>query len=87
MSGVFPNIDPPAPHCPASVYPPAIGAGGGHTRWAERGWGSIVWVWKTPDTALYYIYVSTLYKALPLAYAAGVNICSMSSPQKDIHRG
>jgi hypothetical protein len=33
-------------------------AGGGHTRWVERGWGSIVR--KTPDTALHSIYVSTL---------------------------
>jgi hypothetical protein len=38
MSGVFQNIDPPPPHRPASVYPPAFGAGGGHTRWVERGW-------------------------------------------------
>jgi hypothetical protein len=44
----------PPPHCPASVYPDAFGAGGGHTRW-----GSIVR--KTPDTALYSIYVSTLW--------------------------
>jgi hypothetical protein len=36
MSGVFQNIDPPPP---ASVYPPAFVAGGGHTRWVERGWG------------------------------------------------
>jgi hypothetical protein len=28
MSGVFQNIDPPPPHHPASVYPPAFGAGG-----------------------------------------------------------
>jgi hypothetical protein len=27
MSGVFQNIDPPPPHRPASVYPPAFGAG------------------------------------------------------------
>jgi hypothetical protein len=27
MSGVFRNV------------PPAFGAGGGHTRWVERGWG------------------------------------------------
>ncbi len=27
------------PHRPASVYPPALGAGGGHTRWVEKGWG------------------------------------------------
>jgi hypothetical protein len=45
MSGVFRNIDPP----------PAFGAGGGHTRWVERGWGSIVR--KTPDTALYSTYI------------------------------
>ncbi len=30
MSRVFQNIDPPPPHRPASVYPPAFGAGGGH---------------------------------------------------------
>jgi hypothetical protein len=40
MSGVFQNIDPPPPHCPASVCtPPPFGAGGGHTRWVERGVG------------------------------------------------
>jgi hypothetical protein len=37
MSGVFRNIDHPPPHPLASVYPPAFGAGGGHTRWVERG--------------------------------------------------
>ncbi len=31
MSGVFRNIDPsPSDEC---MYPPAFGAGGGHTRW------------------------------------------------------
>jgi hypothetical protein len=39
MSGVFKILTPPTRHCPASVYPPAFGAGGGHTRWVERGWG------------------------------------------------
>jgi hypothetical protein len=43
MSGVFRNIDPPPPHRPArrvcSPPPPAFGAGGGCTRWVERGWG------------------------------------------------
>ncbi len=39
MSGVFRNIDPSPPHSPASEYPLAFGAGGGHTRWVERGWG------------------------------------------------
>ena len=32
--------------------------GGGHTRWVERGLG--VNIWKTPDTALYSTYLSTL---------------------------
>ncbi len=39
MSGVLQNIDPPPPHSPAKLYPPAFGAGGGHTRWVERGVG------------------------------------------------
>jgi hypothetical protein len=39
MSGVFRNIDRPPPHRQASVYPLASDAGGGHTRWEERGWG------------------------------------------------
>jgi hypothetical protein len=42
MSGVFRNIDPP-PHLTGrrvcTPPPPAFGAGGGHTRWVERGWG------------------------------------------------
>jgi hypothetical protein len=50
MSGVCRNINPSPPHRPASVYPPAFDAGGGHTRWVERGWGSLIR--KTPDTAL-----------------------------------
>ncbi len=33
MSGVFRTIDPPPPHHPA------FGAGGGQTRWVEKGWG------------------------------------------------
>jgi hypothetical protein len=39
MSGVFQNIDLPPPHRPASVYPPAFGAWGGHSHWVERGVG------------------------------------------------
>jgi hypothetical protein len=93
MSGVFRNIAPPPPHCPASVNPPAFGAGGGHTRLGDRGWGvnssedarhcSVRYICKYcvlsgmslleeihssfeglqrgRDTALYSIYVSTLY--------------------------
>ncbi len=56
MSGVFQNIDPPHPSPPGEC---AFAAGGGHTRQAVRGWGSIFW--KTPDTGLYSTYVSTLW--------------------------
>jgi hypothetical protein len=60
MSGVFLNIDPPPPHRPASVYPPppAFGAGEDILAGWRGGGGSIFW--KTPDTALYSTYVSTL---------------------------
>jgi hypothetical protein len=38
MSCVFQNIDPPPPNRLASVFsPPPLGAGGGHTRWVEKG--------------------------------------------------
>jgi hypothetical protein len=37
MSGVFRNIDPPPPSPPGECVP--FGAGGGHTRSVERGWG------------------------------------------------
>ncbi len=57
MSGVFQNID-PSPPGECVPPPPAFGAGGGHTRWVERGWG--VNSSETPDTALYSMYVSTL---------------------------
>jgi hypothetical protein len=59
MSGVLRNIDPPPPHRPASVYPPAFDAGGGHTRWVKRGWG----VNSSEDArhcSVLYIYVSIL---------------------------
>jgi hypothetical protein len=36
MSGVFQNID---PSHPGKCVPPAFDAGGGHTRWLERGVG------------------------------------------------
>jgi hypothetical protein len=45
MSGVFGNSDPPPPHRPASVFPLAVGAGGGHTLWVEGGW----WVNSSED--------------------------------------
>ncbi len=40
--------------------PPSFGAGGGHTRRAGKGGGGSL-VRKTPDTALYSTYVSTLW--------------------------
>jgi hypothetical protein len=55
MPGVFRNIDPSPSHPLLSPHgecvPPAFGAGGGRSRWVERGGGSIVR--KTADTALY----------------------------------
>ncbi len=40
MSGVFQNIDYTHPLTARRVCTsPAIGGGGGHTRWVERGWG------------------------------------------------
>ncbi len=68
MSGVFRNIDPPPPHRPASVYPPAFGVEGGHTRRVERGWGV-----KTPDTVLYSIYVCTLWVRASDSYCTHCN--------------
>jgi hypothetical protein len=59
MYGVFQNIDPPPPSLPGECVPPRHWCGGEDTLARGRGWwGSIVW--KTPDTALYSIYVSTL---------------------------
>jgi len=59
MSGVFRNIDPPPPHGPASVYPPPLVRGEDTLAGWRGGWGAIVR--KTPDTALYSIYASTLW--------------------------
>ncbi len=52
----------PHPLTARRVCTPAFGAGGGHTRWVERGWGPIIR--KTPDTAQYSIYVSTLWRGV-----------------------
>jgi hypothetical protein len=56
MSGVFRNIDPPPP---ASVYPRSLVRGKDTLARGRGGRGSIVR--KTPDIALYSIYVSTLW--------------------------
>ncbi len=58
MSGVFRTIDPPPPHRPASVYSPSLVRGEDILAGWRGGGGSIVR--KTPDTALYSMYVSTL---------------------------
>ncbi len=58
MSGVFRNIEPPPPHGPSSVYPPPL-VWGEDTLVGWRGGGGSI-VRKTPDTALFSIYVSTL---------------------------
>jgi hypothetical protein len=41
MSGVFRTIDPPPLTARRVCPPPAFGAGGGQSRWVERGWGVI----------------------------------------------
>jgi hypothetical protein len=63
MSGVFRIIDPPPPppYRPASVYPPPLVRGEDTLAEWRGGGGSIVR--KTPDTALYSIYVCTLWTA------------------------
>jgi hypothetical protein len=54
MSGVFQNIDPP---------PPDFGGGEDTFAGWRRGGGRSIF-WKTPDTALYSTYVSTLWTEL-----------------------
>jgi hypothetical protein len=58
MSGVFQNIDPPTPHRPAGV-PPRLWCGGRTHSLGGEGVGA-QYFWKTPDTALYSKYVTTL---------------------------
>ncbi len=64
MSGVFQNIDsPPPPHRPAIVY--RLWCGGRTHSLVREGDGRSIF-WKTPDTALYSTYVSTLWWKLDL---------------------
>jgi hypothetical protein len=55
MSHVFQNIDPPIPSLPGEG-PPVVR---GRTLAGWRGGGGSIF-WKTPDTALYSTYASTL---------------------------
>jgi hypothetical protein len=57
MSGVFRTIDPPPPHRTACTPPPLVRGEDTFAGWRGGG-GSIVR--KTPDTALFSVYVSTL---------------------------
>jgi hypothetical protein len=59
LSGVSQNFDPPRPHRPASVYPPAFGAGGGHIR-CDEGVGGYFGRSQTQLCKVYSTYVSTL---------------------------
>jgi hypothetical protein len=63
MAGVFQNIDSPPPS-PPSEYPRLWCGGRTHSMGGEGGGGSIFL--KTPGTALYSTYVSTLWEALTL---------------------
>jgi hypothetical protein len=56
MSGVFQNIDPRPPHRPASVYPRLWCGGRTHSLGGEGVGVNIL----TPDTDLYFTYVSAL---------------------------
>jgi hypothetical protein len=58
MSGVFQNIYPHPSHRPASTPLPFVRGENTLAGW-KGGGGSIFW--KTPDTALYSTYVSTLW--------------------------
>ena len=46
---------------PGECVPPAFGAGGGHTRWEERGWGVNILEDARHRSVLYCTYVSTLW--------------------------
>jgi hypothetical protein len=71
MSGVFRNIDPPTPSPPGERVPPPPPLVRG---WVERGVGGHI-VRKTPDTALYSTFVSTLWCGLMTT--RGVNVKSV----------
>ncbi len=66
MSGVFQNIYPPTPSPPCEMCtpPPMVR---GRALQVERGGGPSIFL-KTPDTALYSIYVSTLCSNLSVQY-------------------
>jgi hypothetical protein len=69
MSGVFQNIDPTPPHRPASVYPPAFGAGGG--------WGANIMEDARHCSVLYIRKYFEIVQHSPLHWVArgwGVNI-------------
>ncbi len=61
MSGVFQNIDPHPLTARRVCTPPPLVRGEDTLARGRGGGGSIVLVRKTPDTALYSIYVSTLW--------------------------
>ncbi len=62
MSGVFQNIEPPTPSPPGECIPPPprLWCGGRTHSLGGKGGGVSIF-WKTPDTALYSTYVSTLW--------------------------
>jgi hypothetical protein len=61
MAGVFQNIEPP---------PPAFGAGGGPTRWAERGVGG-QYLEDVRHSSVLYVTVCKYFVVTPVRYRTG----------------
>jgi hypothetical protein len=85
MSGVFQNIDPPPPSPPGEcVSPPPKVRGEDTLAGWKGGEGSIFW--KTPDTALYSTYVSTLCSKLnKAAVCSCIGFVGQTTIQNCIH--
>jgi hypothetical protein len=68
MSGVFQNIDPPPPHCPAGVNPSPLLRGEDTLAGWRGGWGGVNILEDARHSSVLYICtVSTLCLSLPSA--------------------
>ncbi len=75
MSGVFQNIDPPPP---GEFVPPRLWCVGRPHSLGEEGGGGGSILWKTPDTALYSTYVSTLWSTALKGMFSLAEVCRIS---------